>query len=145
MTPLDLRSRPPRDPREQLAGLLMLPRTLDKARALLPGGHAGEYFITPGLSAWLLGKLHIGEAEFVEIVRLANDEADVAAAIEARTDVERRERLNATLRTLRVAQISGDIRELFFTLYGPDLDPDALVIDILTDDDRAAFAGAGRL
>ena len=144
MTPLDLRSRPPRDPREQLAGLLMLPRTLDKARALLPGGHAGQYFITPGLSAWLLDKLHISEAEFVEIVRLAAGEADVAAAIESRTDLERRERLNATLRSLRVAQISDDLRALFFSLYGSDVDPDALVIDVLTDDDRATFAGAER-
>lgn len=39
---IDLRTRPPRHPLAQLDGLVMLPRTIDKARALL-AGTIGDY------------------------------------------------------------------------------------------------------
>lgn len=42
MTPLDLTRIPPRSPREQLDGLVMLPRMIDIARAKLPGGAVGS-------------------------------------------------------------------------------------------------------
>jgi hypothetical protein len=37
MKPLDLTKTPPRSPREQLVGLVFIPRMIDKMRALLPG------------------------------------------------------------------------------------------------------------
>jgi hypothetical protein len=38
MDALDLTKAPPRAPRETLAGVVFLPRTIDKMRATLPGG-----------------------------------------------------------------------------------------------------------
>ena len=43
MTPLDLTNRQPRGPRELLGGFPMLARTIDRARASLPGGTLGPY------------------------------------------------------------------------------------------------------
>jgi hypothetical protein len=43
VTPLDLRTRPPRGPRETILGFYFLPRTIDKLRAELPGGNLGAF------------------------------------------------------------------------------------------------------
>jgi uncharacterized protein DUF5069 len=134
MEPLSLRTNPPRSPREQVAGLMFLPRTIDKARALLPGGDPAGYFISPGLSAWLLGKLGLGEANFLAVVASAPDEAHVAATVCGRISEERLARWNATMASLTVAEIGPELREAFDRLYGPR-DPDALVIDVLAADD----------
>jgi hypothetical protein len=42
MDPLDLTVTPPRSPYQMLEGLYMLPRTIDKLRAKLPGGIVNE-------------------------------------------------------------------------------------------------------
>src|SRR5438067_10116338 len=81
MTPLDLAKAPPRSPQEELRGLCMLPRMIDIARAKLPGGNVGEYQIGQGMSAVVLAALSLGAAQFVEIVRSASNDADVAAAL----------------------------------------------------------------
>ena len=60
MEPLDLTARPPRSPYQKTEGLFMVPRTIDKLRAKLPGGKIGGYTIRgmstalPGLSLVLL-------------------------------------------------------------------------------------------
>ena len=43
MEALDLSIRPPRSPYAQMHGLYMMPRTIDKMRAQLPGGKLGPY------------------------------------------------------------------------------------------------------
>ncbi|HWT06548.1 MAG TPA: DUF5069 domain-containing protein, partial [Xanthomonadales bacterium] len=58
MQPLDLTTAPPRAPRESLAGIVFLPRTIDKMRATLPGGALGAYNI-PGFSEMMLEALGI--------------------------------------------------------------------------------------
>ena len=94
MRPISLRRRPPRDPRARLAGLMLLPRTIDKARAALRGGDLGDYRLTPGLSAALLGEAGFTADEFVELVQRASDEAEVANAVAPRIAPERCERWN---------------------------------------------------
>ena len=141
MRPTSLRRRPPRDPRARLAGLIMLPRTIDKARALLPGGDPGEYAITPGVSAWLLGEIGISEAEFLVLVHRAADELEVARFVEARTVPEQREVLNASMKALRVSDLEDDARERFVRLH--DAHADELVIDVLVADDRGILRSAG--
>src|SRR2546423_14444898 len=81
MTPIYLTRRPPRSPREELRGLCMLPRMIDIARAKLPGGEIGEYQIGRGMSALVLAALGLTASRFVEIVRDASSDADVAAAL----------------------------------------------------------------
>jgi hypothetical protein len=73
----DLRLHPPRSPREQLAGLEFLPRTIDKVRAKLQGT-LGLYKVTPGISGYLFEWLGITEDAFTEAVRNAKDDAEVA-------------------------------------------------------------------
>ncbi|MBV8645668.1 MAG: DUF5069 domain-containing protein [Candidatus Eremiobacteraeota bacterium] len=137
MRPTSLRRRPPRDPRARLGGLMMLPRTVDKARALLPGGDPGDYAITPGLSAWLLGELGFTEPEFLEFVRRAADEQEIAAVALTRVPPEGRECLNAFMRSVRVCDLTPEHRAHFTRAHtlGPEHD-ELLVIDVLIDDDR---------
>jgi Domain of unknown function (DUF5069) len=139
MEPLDLRTRPPRDPRERLGGLVLLPRTIDKARAMLPGGERGGYQISPGLSEFLLGKLGISEADFVAIVGEVRDDDEVAARVLAGIDPTRIARWCALLENLRVDQVSPEIRPMFDRYYGARR-PDELVLEVIAADDAAMFA-----
>ena len=136
MKPLNLREKPPRDARERLAGLMMLPRTIDKARASLTGGDPGGYFITPGLSAWLLRKLRFTEDEFVELVRNADSEEQIAEIVGARASEDRIEHLNGFMESFKVADVAEDHN--FEELYGP-CDPNDLVIDVMARDDAKMF------
>lgn len=136
MKPLNLRNAPPRGPRERLAGLMMLPRTIDKARALLAGGDPGVYFITPGLSEWLLRKLRFTEADFIETVRSANSEDQIAAIVLERSSLGRIEHLNGFMQTFKVADVAADHH--FEELYGR-CDPGELVIDVMARDDEKMF------
>ncbi len=142
MRPISLRRRPPRDPRARLAGLMLLPRTIDKARAALPGGDPGDYVITPGLSAGLLNEIRLSQAEFVALVRRAADETAIAAAVAERIDPERRERWNAWLQQLHVCDLAPDARDRFIRLH--DARPESLAINALIADDRSAFAAPDR-
>jgi Domain of unknown function (DUF5069) len=119
---------------------MMLPRTIDKARALLPGGDPGDYAITPGLSAWLLSEIGISESELLVLVHRAADEHDVARAVEQRVPPERREPLNERMKTMRVRDLAPDARERFLRLH--EAQDDALVIDVLVADDRGLLQPA---
>src|SRR2546423_2959450 len=81
MTPLNLIERPPRSPREELEGLCMLPRMIDVARARLPGGNVGQYQIGRGMSGLVLAAFGISAENFIEIVRDAGTDDDVAVAL----------------------------------------------------------------
>ena len=113
----------------------MLPRTIDKARALLPGGDPGDYSITPGLSAWLLGEAGLSEAEFLVLVHRAADEHEIARVFEERVDPQRRDVLNAHMKELRVRDLPHDEHERFVLRHGGAKD-DELVVDVLVADDR---------
>jgi hypothetical protein len=81
----DLRVHPPRSARAMLAGLVFLPRTIDKTRAKLQGT-LGLYKVTPGISGYLFDFLGITEEQFTQAVRDARDDADIAAWITATCD-----------------------------------------------------------
>lgn len=74
----DLRQHPPRGPHEQLAGLVFLPRTIDKVRAKLQGT-LGLYRVAPGISGYLFEWLGITEETFTEVVRVSKDDEEIAA------------------------------------------------------------------
>ncbi len=81
----DLRVHPPRGPREQLAGLVFVPRTIDKVRAKLQGT-LGSYRVKPGLSGYLFDWLGITEEQFTGAVRDAEGEAEIAEWLTAHCD-----------------------------------------------------------
>jgi uncharacterized protein DUF5069 len=146
MEPLDLRMRPPRSCYDELDGLMLMPRTIDKLRAMLPGGHAGEYAINlaesrvRGISGYLLERLGITEADLLEAVRTADGDADVAAWLRERVDTAQYAAINQTLR--RIKPKHADDEGFFRNLYAPTLalHPELeFIVDIVEADDRRLF------
>lgn len=142
MTPLDLRSRPPRGPRETTLGYYLLPRTIDKLRAELPGGHLGAYLNhDTGFSAYLVRRLGLDMNELRKVVADAPDEAAVEQWLATRIDPAAAPALNAKLDTFVVERMSLDnqllIRERHPVMAGrSDL---SKILDILEAEDEAAF------
>jgi Domain of unknown function (DUF5069) len=139
MEPLDLREHPPRAPHAVLEGVVLLPRTIDKARALLPGGNPGVYFIGPGLSSFMLAMLGISEDDFIAAVAASRDDAEVAARVCANASPGRRARWTERIEALTVADVTPELRPTFEALYGSRR-PYELVLDVLASDDDATFA-----
>jgi Domain of unknown function (DUF5069) len=124
---------------------MLLPRTIDKLRAQLPGGNPGVYFINgriKGISGYLLERLGVTEVELLDAVAGAVTEDEIAAWLRARTDASQYPAINATLRRIRPkhAQDEAYFRsEYAETLQQhPELD---VILDIVDADDRRLFAG----
>jgi hypothetical protein len=139
MDPLDLSTRPPRAPHAEIGGVIFLPRSIDKARATLPGGDPGPY-VLPGFTGMMLETLGIGEAAFVSAVAAAASDDDVVAFVAAHTTPEKIAAWNAHVSQRRPR--NGD-RVAALEVYPwlaerPDL---ILGLDVLAEDDRQYFAG----
>jgi Domain of unknown function (DUF5069) len=144
MEALDLRLEPPRGCYVELDGLILMPRTIDKLRAQLPGGHPGPYFINggiKGISGYLLERLGIGEGDLLDAVARAASEDEVAAWLRERTDSSQYPAINATLKRIRPKHAEDEV--YFRTEYEatlrqhPDLE---FIVDIVDADDRRLFA-----
>jgi len=143
MEPLDLRNKPPRSCYAELDGLMLMPRTIDKLRARLPGGDPGIYFINgkiKGISGYLLERLGVTEADLSSSVRLAPTEDDVAAWLRERTDASQYPAINATLR--RISPKHTEDEAYFRSEYAETLEahPELeFIVDIVDADDRRRF------
>ena len=118
----------------------MLPRMIDVARAKLPGGNVGQYQIGRGMSGLVLAACGISAENFVEIVRDAGSDEEVATALGRRVAVARRA-VGGRLCRVTVADVPADLKASFQEFYGADLPPDRLVFDVLEADDRQTFSG----
>ena len=138
MEALDLTKAPPRRPRERLDGLALLPRTIDKLRATLPGGSPGEYRIE-GRSGRLLGWLGVDEDAMRAAVAAAQNEEEVAAWLRRHTDASKYGELNDRIENRTVDDIPDKTR--FNSMY-PWWPESGLrkVVDIIEEDDRRNFA-----
>lgn len=147
MTPLDLRLEPPRPARAMLLGFCLLPRTIDKMRAELPGGHAGDYLNgDTGFSAFLVRRLGLAMHELRAAVAAAEDEAGLVAWLAERIDLSGAPAVNAKLETFVVERMTLEdqllVRERHPVMAErPEL---AKILDILDAEDRRAFARATR-
>ncbi len=94
---VDLRNHAPRSPDDELVGLVLLPRTIDKVRAKLANS-LGFYRLSPGLSVYLLNDLGVDEETFIEVVRVAENDEAIGAWILARSDVSTFPSINKRLR-----------------------------------------------
>jgi hypothetical protein len=139
MTTLDLTRNPPRSPHEQLAGLVMLPRMIDIARAKLPGGVVGEYQIGRGMSGVVLRHFGLTADEFVGIVARAKDEKDVMATVPGSPGQTDHSRLSSFLNGLTVADVPDTFKAEFERFYGKNLPASRLVLDVLEEDDARSF------
>ncbi|MGH7708240.1 MAG: DUF5069 domain-containing protein [Vulcanimicrobiaceae bacterium] len=138
----DLRRHPPRSPREQLAGLYFLARTIDKARAHL-AGTLGPYKISPGISAYLFEWLGFSEADFIEVVREAPDDEAVVAWVRAHSDPGGYGEINMRLETRGIRDAAH--REAVLPAYPllrdhPDLTNWFAILEL---DDRLLYAPGG--
>jgi hypothetical protein len=88
MEPLDLSKAPPRSPKLALDGLTMLPRTIDKLRATLPGGNPGVYKIV-GFSERMLNAIGVKEDELREVVASAESDEDVVQWLREHADTSK--------------------------------------------------------
>lgn len=104
MEPLNLSKAPPRSPRERLDGLPMMPRTIDKIRATLPGGNPGEYTIV-GFSQLLLDMIGVREEDLRNAVARADSDEDVAAWLREHAQTDK---YADTINRFEVAKI-GDV------------------------------------
>jgi hypothetical protein len=143
--PLDLRTRPPRSGYAELDGLMVMPRTIDKLRAQLPGGDPGVYYINgriKGISGYLLERLGVSEADLLDAVARAANEDEIAAWLRERTDASQYPAINATLRRIKPkhAQDEPYFRDLYAETLRqhPELE---FILDIVDADDRRMFAG----
>lgn len=143
MTPLDLRNQPPRRARETMLGFYLLPRTVDKLRAELPGGNIGNYLNhDAGFSAYLVRRLGLDMNEFRQAVASAPDEAAVERWLAARIDSATAPEVNAKLETIVVERMSPADQELVrqrhpIMVQRPEL---SKILDILEAEDERAFA-----
>jgi Domain of unknown function (DUF5069) len=134
---LDLRKTPPRRPRAELAGVVFLPRSIDKIRATLPGGDLGAYTIS-GFTATMFDMLGIALEDVTAAVRSAASDDDVAAFVREHarpggvdawhTYVFAREPKNGNRAEATAAYP--------FLAERPDL---RLSLDVLEEDDRQTF------
>ena len=139
MAPLDLTKNPPRSPREQLDGLVMLPRMIDIARAKLPGGVIGEYQIGRGMSGAVLRHFRLTADELVGIVAQAEDDNEVLRKLPGVPGQTGHSKLSSFLKGLTVADVPDHFRTEFQGFYGKNLPPDRLVLDVLEEDDARSF------
>jgi len=86
MGPLNLSKGPPRATRDVLAGIVFLPRSIDKIRASLPGGSMNGYTIEGGLTGEMLEYLGIPLEDLRAVVAHAHSDADVAEYVLAHTN-----------------------------------------------------------
>lgn len=142
MTPLDLRTHRPRPVRATILGFYLLPRTIDKLRAELPGGNIGPYLNhDTGLSAYLVRRTGLDMIEFRAAVAAALDEEAVTAWLAARIDPSFAPAFNAKLESFVVERMSADDRVLIRERHPvmaqrPDL---SIILDILDADDELTF------
>lgn len=138
MDALDLTLAPPRAPRAELAGIIFLPRSIDKVRATLPGGKLGDYTIS-GFTETMLEMLGIGLADFVESVRTAHSDDDVAHFVSTHADADGIAKWHAYALARKPR---GGNRDEAIKAYPflADRDDIGISLDVLAEDDTLAFS-----
>lgn len=138
MTPLDLRIAPPRVPRAAAGGVTFLPRSIDKARATLPGGDSGEYTME-GLTQMMLDRFGLTIPEFTAAVAAARSDDEVVAFVLERATQAQIGEWNASI-AQRLSR-NGNRAEALVAHPWLHTRPDlTLSLDVLEEDDRQSFA-----
>ena len=143
MIPLDLRTHRPRAVRATALGFCMLPRTIDKLRAELPGGNLGPFVNhDTGFSAYVVRRMGLDMDDFRAAVAAAPDEDAVIAWLAARIDPTLAPAVNAKLESFVVERMSAEDQALVRERHPvmaerPEL---SILLDILDADDERTFA-----
>jgi len=116
----------------------MLPRMIDIARGMLPGGNVGDYQIGRGLSGVVFRAFRISPAQFVELVRTASNDEEVAESLWSLRAVPALA-LSQRLRSISVADVPEDLQADVRRFYGTDHPSERLMFDLIEADDARAF------
>ncbi len=140
MTPLDLTLAPPRSAHAEAAGIVFLPRTIDKIRATLPGGKLGEYNVG-GFSETMIEELGLTVASLTAAVADAATEDDLLAMVrrEARPGGDAAWNRFARNREIYNGDRADAIADFPWLADRPDV---KLTLDFIDEDDRRTFAAA---
>jgi hypothetical protein len=148
MEPLDLTSRPPRSPYQKIEGLYMMPRTIDKLRAKLPGGKIGAYTIRgmstalPGLSLALLDGIEVPEDRLLEVVAQASVEDEIAQWLRQNANLSQKDALNTKLQGRRIEDLLALLPMATVIKVYPFVEEMAKttpIFEVLLEDDRLLF------
>jgi len=135
--PVDLTKNPPRSAWEQLDGLYMMPRTIDKLRAKLPGGALGQYHID-GFSKRLLEAIGVAEEQLQDVVARAKSDDDVAAWLREHADRSKYDEINNRLANRSYDDVAD--KESFNKKYPlAATSTSKRLFDVMDEDDRAMF------
>ncbi len=140
MESLDLSKAPPRSPKLALDGLAMLPRTIDKLRAGLPGGNPGAYRIA-GFSERMLETIGVTEDQLREVVAGAKSDDDVVQWLRENAETSKYEEFSQYISKRSIDDVTD--KAAFMERY-PILKkrPDIYYLaDMLEADDAEMFAG----
>ncbi|HEY4781431.1 MAG TPA: DUF5069 domain-containing protein [Chthoniobacterales bacterium] len=145
MESLDLTTQPPRSPYQMMEGLFMLPRTIDKLRANLPGGKIGTYTIRgsspllPGLSLVLLDGIGVTEQCLLEVVERASVEEEIADWLRQNGDLSTTAALNQKLLGRRIEDVQAVVPAAVIAKVYPFMNDMAKTIpmfEVLLEDNR---------
>jgi hypothetical protein len=148
MEPLDLTVHPPRSPYKKMEGLYMLPRTIDKLRAKLPGGKLGAYTVRgsspllPGLSLVLLDGIGVTEECLLNVVQRASVEEEIANWLRENVDLRNVPAVNEKLLGRRIEDVLAVVPVAIFTKIYPFIEKmpkTTPIFDVLLEDDRLMF------
>jgi hypothetical protein len=139
MNAIDLSTGAPREPRASAGNVTFLPRTIDKARASLPGGNLGEYGID-GMSENMFDHLAISRDAFISAVSEAAHDDEVVVWVRNATTQEKIDNWNTF--AAKAMAFNGDTDKIadLFPWFTKDSGQSLLVLDLLHEDDRRAFA-----
>jgi Domain of unknown function (DUF5069) len=146
MKSIDLTIQPPRSPYQRMEGLYMMPRTIDKLRAKLPGGKIGLYSLTtafgPGLSLMLLNDIGVTEKCLLEIVQKVLFEHEIADWLRRNADLSNVASVNEKLLSPRIEDLLAFIPEVTFNKIYPAAERMTItspMFEVLLEDDRLMF------
>lgn len=138
MKPLDLTKGRPRPPLAELDGIMFFARTIDKARATLPGGNIGDYSYVPSMSEMFLKHFGVDPDAFVEAVKKADSDADVATWFRSQIDASKIPSWNETASTRPVTDENRDRIAVRHPIAKRDRSL-VRVADLLLADDRESL------
>jgi hypothetical protein len=140
MEPLDLSVRAPRPTGDTIAGVMFLPRTIDKLRGELPGGNLNRYLTDydRGFTAYVLYKLGISIEDLRATIASATSEDEVVSWLTERIDPAKAPAINSKLRDMRVDSMRPEDRALLYERH-PNVAPGEheFVMDVIEAEDRA--------
>jgi len=141
----DLTQFPPRSPRVRLGGYVMLPRSIDKARAKAAGKN-GEYLFPNPMDKWLLEFIGVSPEDFLAFVAQGKSDTAILAWINA-TAAPRRAAWEITAFSSWLENLAaGDVRRhrMFadqLAEHAPERDDIRTLMDRLDFDDYLTFGG----